>query len=96
MLRRAPLGLQENLYPSGLSEHSGAGRPKVKNMELDLQSLFTLHMYSCTHWLRPPQLPASPRIWAHIRGRYLSAKIDDISLYPPVPTPCSKINHSEL
>jgi hypothetical protein len=30
MLRRAPLGLQENLYPSGLSEHSGAGRPEVK------------------------------------------------------------------
>jgi hypothetical protein len=26
-----------------------------------------------------PQLPPSPRIWAHIRGRYWSAKIDDIS-----------------
>ncbi len=28
--------------------------------------------------------PPSPRIWAHhIRGRYWSAKIDDISLRPP-------------
>jgi hypothetical protein len=37
------------------------------NMELDLESLFGLHV--------PP-----PRIWAHIRGHYWSAKIDDISL----------------
>jgi hypothetical protein len=27
-----------------------------------------------------PQLPPHPRVWAHIRGRYWSAKIDDISL----------------
>jgi hypothetical protein len=45
-------------------------------MELDLQSLFGLHVYGSTHWLRP-------RIWAHKRGRYLSAKVDDISLSPP-------------
>ncbi len=38
------------------------------NMELDLQSLFELHVHSCTHWLNPPP----PRIWAHIRGRYWS------------------------
>jgi hypothetical protein len=53
-------------------------------MELDLQSLFGLHVHSCTHWLRhrnPP--PPFPRIWTHIRGRYWSAKIDDISLRPP-------------
>ena len=30
-----------------------------------------------------PQLPPSPRMWAHIRGRYWSIKIDDISLQPP-------------
>ncbi len=35
-------------------------------------------MHSCTHWLRPP-----PRIWAHIGGRYWSAKMDDISEWPP-------------
>jgi hypothetical protein len=23
------------------------------NMELDLQSLFKLHVYSCTYWLKP-------------------------------------------
>ncbi len=53
-------------------------------MELDLQSLFGLYVHSCTHWLRteiPP--PPSPRIWAHIRGRYWSAKIDDISSWQP-------------
>jgi hypothetical protein len=55
-------------------------------MDLDLQSLFGLHVHSCTHWLRPrnfPPPPPSPRIWAHIRGRYWSSKIDDISLWPP-------------
>jgi hypothetical protein len=46
------------------------------NMELDLQSLFGL---LCTAVLTP-RLPPSLRIWAHIRGRYWSAKIDDISL----------------
>jgi hypothetical protein len=55
------------------------------NMELDLQSLFGLHGHSCTHWLRPRNPPPlSPHIWAHIRGRYWSAKIDDMSLGPPV------------
>jgi hypothetical protein len=33
---------------------------------------------SFTHWLRPRNSPL-PRIWAHIRGRYWSAKIDYIS-----------------
>ncbi len=49
------------------------------NMVLDLQSLFGLPLYSCTPWLRP-RTPRLPLIWAHIRGRYWSAKIDDISL----------------
>ncbi len=40
-------------------------------------------MYCCTHWLRPRNLPPpSPRICAHIRGRYSSAKIDDITFNP--------------
>ncbi len=63
------------------------------NMELDLKSLFGLLVHSCAHWLRPPQstLP-SPRIWAHIRGRYWSVKIDDISLWPPALNPLAKEN----
>ena len=53
------------------------------NMELHLQSLFGLHVHSCTHWLRPRNSPPpSPTIWAHLWGRYWSAKIDDISLWP--------------
>ncbi len=51
------------------------------NIELDLQSLFVLHVHSCTHWLRNRNTPP-PCIWALIRRRYLSAKIDDISLWP--------------
>ncbi len=35
------------------------------NMELDLQSLFGLHVHSSTHWLRPRN---SPHL-AYIRGR---------------------------
>ncbi len=54
------------------------------NMELGLQRLFGLHVHSCTHWLRPRN-PPPPRISAPIRGRYWSTKIDDISLWPPVP-----------
>jgi hypothetical protein len=34
-----------------------------QNMGLDLQSLFGLHVHSCTHCLRPrTPLPPSPRI----------------------------------
>ncbi len=49
------------------------------NMELDLQTVFGLHVHSCTHRLRPPPPPHR----THIRVRYWSAKIDDISLWPP-------------
>jgi hypothetical protein len=54
-------------------------------MELALQSLFGLHVQSCTHWLRPCNPLPSSRIWTRIRGRYWSAKIDDIHLFV---TPC--------
>ncbi len=56
------------------------------NMELDLRSILGLHVHTAqlyTHRLRPHNPPFSSRIWAHIRGRYRSAKIDDISLWPP-------------
>ncbi len=35
-------------------------------MKLDLQSLFGLHVHSCTQWPRnlPPHPPPTPRIWA--------------------------------
>ncbi len=51
-------------------------------MELDLLSLFVLHVHSCTHWLRPRNLPP-PHLGSYIRGRYWSAKIDVISLCSP-------------
>ncbi len=49
------------------------------NLELD-PSLFgrtAAHMYSLAETPPPP-----PQIWAHIRGGYWSAKINDISLWP--------------
>ncbi len=50
------------------------------NVELDLQSLFGLHVHCAQLYslAETPQLP--PHIWAHIQGCYWSAKIDDISL----------------
>jgi hypothetical protein len=57
-------------------------------MELDLQSLFGLHVHSCIYWLT--EAPHPSRIWAHIQGRYWLAKTDDISLRPPdVPVWCA-------
>jgi hypothetical protein len=51
-------------------------------MELDLQIYLGSYvkLYSLAE---TPQLPSSRRIWVHKRGRYWSAKIDDISLEPP-------------
>ncbi len=34
-----------------------SGYPLPLSMELDLQSLFGLHVHSCTHWLRPRNPP---------------------------------------
>jgi uncharacterized membrane protein len=59
------------------------GRSSV-NMELYLQSLVGLHMHSCTYYLRPRNLTTTPRIWARMRGRYWSAKIDDIFFVIPL------------
>jgi hypothetical protein len=50
------------------------------NMEVDLQSLFGLNVHTCTHWLRPRCSPPPPAFGLVLRGRYWSAKIDDISL----------------
>jgi hypothetical protein len=51
-------------------------------MELDLQSLFELHVHSYTQWLRPRYPIPSRSIWAHIRGRYWSAKIGFVNCDP--------------
>jgi hypothetical protein len=53
-------------------------------MEFDLTKVYLGSM--CTVVLIgfgcDPATPAPPRIWARIRGRYWSAKVDDISLSP--------------
>ncbi len=57
------------------------------NMEVDLQSLFGLHVTWCAHCTavlidRTPATPSlhPPAFGLVLRGRYCSAKIDDISL----------------
>jgi hypothetical protein len=39
-------------------------------MELNLQSVFGLHMHGCTHMAMRPRNPPPPRIWAHLPGGY--------------------------
>ncbi len=43
-------------------------------MELNLQSLFGLRVYTVVLIGWDPATPSSPRIWAHMRGCYWSAK----------------------
>ena len=51
------------------------------NMEIDLQSLFGLHVHSCTHWLRPRTPPPfPPHLGQYTRALLVSREIDDISL----------------
>ncbi len=54
-------------------------------MELDLFRLFGLLCIQLYSLAKTPQLPHSPPhlVWSHIRGRYWSAKTDDISLKLP-------------
>ncbi len=59
------------------------------NMESDLQSLFAGSMCIAVLIGWDPVNPPPPRIWAHIRGRYWSAKIDDISFWPPWAKTCA-------
>jgi hypothetical protein len=52
-------------------------------MELDFQRFLGLHVAQLAE---TQQLHPSLHIGAQIRGRYWSAKIDDISLQPPLVT----------
>ncbi len=49
-------------------------------MELDLQVLFGILCTAVLIGGDPTIPPPLPRIWAHVRGRYWSAKLDGISL----------------
>jgi hypothetical protein len=75
----------------GLMTTAGSGLPHysislfrfaLRTMPLESVRLMCglLNNIRCTHWLGPRNFQPSPHIWAHIRGRYWSAKIDDISV----------------
>jgi hypothetical protein len=42
------------------------------NMELDLQSLFGFHVYSCTHWLRLRNSPLPLHLGSYTRALLVS------------------------
>jgi hypothetical protein len=46
--------------------------PYSLNMELDLHSLFELHVHSCTHWLRPRNSPLPPHLGSYTRALLVS------------------------
>jgi hypothetical protein len=45
-------------------------RLKWLNMEFDLQSLFGLHVHSCTHWLSPRNSPSHPHLGSYTRALF--------------------------
>jgi hypothetical protein len=65
-------------------------------MELDLQSLFGLHVrrYSILNGLNPATPPHPSAFGLIYKGAIGQAKIDDISLWPPVVNYDSTIWHS--
>jgi hypothetical protein len=70
-----------------LSRHlTTALLPHRINMELDLQSLFGLHVHSCTHWLRPRNPPLQHS--GSYKRALLISQIDDISMWLPVLPHC--------
>ncbi len=42
------------------------------NMELDLHSLFGIHVHSCTHWMRPRNYPPPPHLGSYTRALLVS------------------------
>ncbi len=57
--------MERSRYLKSAAGCSGSTQQSLKrrlNMELDPQSLFVLHVYSCTgtHWLRPRNSPPTP------------------------------------
>ncbi len=62
--------LQCGYYAGELYTEEAEGKHRL-NMELDLQSLFGLHVHSCTHWLRPPP-PLPPYLDSYTRALLVS------------------------
>ncbi len=72
----------ENMGQIGPVNLFGFVRLCVEHM-LNMSQISKVYLGSCVQLYslaETPQLPPSPRIWAHIRGRYCSDKIDDNSL----------------
>ncbi len=75
------------------------------DMELDLQSLFELHVYSCTHWLRLRNSPHPPHSGSGSHTRALLVRQDQTTSFsspwpqdtnPPVLVPIHNIAELSL
>jgi hypothetical protein len=52
------------------------------NMELNLQSLFWLHVHSCIHWLGPRNHPPPPHLGSYTRALFVSQDRRDLFVTP--------------
>ncbi len=75
-------------FPNSIDKHKFIGRTHMLNtvgMELDLQSLFGLHVHSCTHWLRPrnpPPPPPTRHLGSYTRALFVSQDRGHIFVTP--------------
>ncbi len=81
-----------------LTEKGAHLRPNRRLIiELDLQRLFGLHVYSCTHWLRTRNSPHPPHLGLYTEGRYWSVcGIDHVSYCDPRPRVQTHILYKEF
>jgi hypothetical protein len=78
-MQRKLRNLYFSLILSALGVKNGERKGHMVNMELAPQGLFGL-LYTAVLIGGDPHFLLSPRIFGQIRGRYWSAKTDDISL----------------
>ncbi len=69
-----------------LGNHESMDCSHRLNIELDIQNLFGLHVYSFTHWLRPciatPQFPSPPHLGSFTRAPLVSQDWWHLSVTP--------------
>jgi hypothetical protein len=65
-------------------------------MEINLQSLFRLHVHSCTHWLRPSKPPPPPPAFGLIYEGAIGQQRKTTSLCDPLALYSLEILHRSI